>query len=127
MLDIIATPVYAQGAGGTSSAIMSMVPFVLIFVIMYFMMIRPQQKKMKEHKAMVEALKRGDRVVALGGLVGTISNVVNETEVDITVGTAELRVLKTSINQVVSKSVEEKKTATDKKAKMKVVSNLKKK
>ena len=64
----------AGGAGGAGGLI-SFVPIVLIFAIMYFLMIRPQQKKVKEHKAMVEALRRGDQVVTSGGLIGKVTKV----------------------------------------------------
>ena len=64
-IEMFATPAFAQAAGGAGAAggLISFVPIILIFVIMYFLMIRPQQKKVKEHKAMVEALRRGDQVV----------------------------------------------------------------
>ena len=62
-------------------ALISIVPFILIFVIMYFLLIRPQQKKVKEHAAMVEALRRGDQVVTQGGIVGKISKVKEDGEV----------------------------------------------
>ena len=53
------------------------IPLILIFVIFYFFLIRPQQKKVKEHKAMVEALKRGDKVITSGGIVGTVERVID--------------------------------------------------
>ena len=71
------TPAYAQAAGG-GSAIASFVPLILIFAIMYFLLIRPQQKKVKEHKAMVEALRRGDQIVTQGGLIGKVTKVVDD-------------------------------------------------
>jgi preprotein translocase subunit YajC len=61
------TPAYAQAAGGAGSAFASFIPLILIFAIMYFLLIRPQQKKLKEHQAMVAALRRGDQVVTQGG------------------------------------------------------------
>ena len=64
------TPAFAQAAGGAggAAAIGQFVPLILIFGIMYFLLLRPQQKKMKEHKAMIEALRRGDQVVTAGGI-----------------------------------------------------------
>ena len=59
------------------------IPLILIFVIFYFFLIRPQQKKVKEHKAMVQALKRGDKVVTSGGIVGTIERVVDNDTVEV--------------------------------------------
>ena len=59
------------------------IPLILIFVIFYFFLIRPQQKKVKEHKAMVQALKRGDKVVTSGGIVGTIERVIDNDSVEV--------------------------------------------
>ncbi len=59
------------------------IPLILIFVIFYFFLIRPQQKKVKEHKAMVESLKKGDKVVTSGGITGTISRVIDNDKVEI--------------------------------------------
>ena len=59
------------------------IPLILIFVIFYFFLIRPQQKKVKDHKAMVAALKRGDKVVTSGGIVGTVERVIDEEKVEV--------------------------------------------
>ena len=59
------------------------IPLILIFVIFYFFLIRPQQKKVKEHKLMVEALKRGDKVITSGGIVGTVERVIDNEKVEI--------------------------------------------
>jgi len=66
---------YAQtaAAGTTEGTLMSMLPLVLMFVVLYFVMIRPQMKKQKEHKAMIEALAKGDEVVTAGGMLGKVS------------------------------------------------------
>ena len=66
-----------------SSGIGQFIPLILIFVIFYFFLIRPQQKKVKEHKAMVEGLKRGDKVVTSGGITGTITRVVDNDKVEV--------------------------------------------
>ena len=66
-----------------SSGIGQFIPLILIFVIFYFFLIRPQQKKVKEHKAMVEGLKKGDKVVTSGGIVGTISRVIDNDKVEV--------------------------------------------
>lgn len=63
----------AAAAGSTQSTLMSMLPLVLMFVVLYFVMIRPQMKKQKEHKAMIEALAKGDEVVTAGGMLGKVS------------------------------------------------------
>jgi len=70
---VIISPAYAQAAGGGADGLMSFLPIILLFVILYFLMIRPQMKRAKEQKAMIEALQKGDEVVAAGGLVGRIT------------------------------------------------------
>ena len=100
------TPAYAQAAAGSSGAagLASFLPLVLIFVIMYFLMIRPQQKRMKEHRAMVEALKKGDEVVTQGGLIGKVTALrEGEVEVEIAPG-IKARVVRSSITGLVSKT-----------------------
>ena len=69
---MIISPAYAQAAGG-AEGLMSFLPIILLFVILYFLMIRPQMKRAKEQKAMIETLQKGDEVVTAGGLVGRIS------------------------------------------------------
>lgn len=104
---MFATPAYAQAAGDMSgaAAFSQFVPLVLIFVIMYFLLIRPQQKKLKEHKAMVEALRRGDQVLTGGGIVGKVVKVHDDgiVEVEIAEG-VKVRVMKATIVQVMSKT-----------------------
>ena len=65
------------------SGIGQFIPLILIFIIFYFFLIRPQQKKVKEHKAMVEALKKGDKVVTSGGITGTITRVIDNDKVEV--------------------------------------------
>lgn len=99
------TPAYAQAAGGASASALQFLPLIAIFAIMYFLMIRPQQKKMKEHKAMVEAVSRGDQIVTQGGLIGKISKVKegNEVEVELAEG-VKVRVVQSTIAQVLNKT-----------------------
>lgn len=100
------TPAYAQAAaaGGTAGGLISFVPILLIFLIMYFLMIRPQQKKMKEHKAMIEALRRGDQVVTSGGMIGKVVKVAdNELEVELAQN-VKVRVVRSTIASVISKT-----------------------
>lgn len=68
-----------QPAGGLSGSVLSFVPFILIFVIFYFLLILPQQKRQKKLRAMLDALKKGDKVVTSGGLWGTVTNLGKET------------------------------------------------
>jgi preprotein translocase subunit YajC len=83
------TPAFAQGslfgggAGGEGGMIMSLLPFVLIFVIMYFLILRPQQKRVKQHQEMVKNVRRGDTVVTNGGLVGKVTKVVDDDQIEI--------------------------------------------
>ncbi len=100
------TPAFAQAAGQPSGAagLASFVPLILVFVIMYFLMIRPQQKRMKEHRAMVEALKKGDEIVTQGGLIGKVVAVRdNEAEVEIASG-VKVRVVRSTIASVVNRT-----------------------
>ena len=99
------TPAYAQATGGAASAFTSFVPLILIFAIMYFLLIRPQQKKLKEHKAMVEALRRGDQVLTQGGILGKVIKVGDDgvLEVEIADG-VKVKVMRSSISQVMSKT-----------------------
>ncbi len=80
-------PAHAQdAAGGAGAMVMQLAPLLLIFVVFYFLLIRPQQKKMKEHRDMLGTLKRNDRIVTAGGIVGTITKVKegsDEVEVEI--------------------------------------------
>ncbi|WP_367714490.1 preprotein translocase subunit YajC [Nitratireductor sp. GISD-1A_MAKvit] len=81
------TPAYAQaGAGGTPDIFVSILPFVLIFVIMYFLIIRPQRQQMKKRAEMLSAVRRGDTVVTGGGLVGKVTKVINDAELEIDLG-----------------------------------------
>ncbi len=69
--------------GGGNDMLISLLPFVLIFVIMYFLILRPQQERVKQHQEMVTSLRRGDTVVTSGGLVGKISKVVDDAEIEL--------------------------------------------
>ena len=80
-------------------------PLILIFGIMYFLLIRPQQKKVKEHAAMVSALRRGDQVVTQGGLIGKVVKVKDDNEVDVELSEGvKVRVVQSTIAQVLSKT-----------------------
>ena len=81
------TPAYAQAAAGgdANGMLMSLLPFALIFVIMYFLILRPQQKKVKDHAELVKNIRRGDTVVTSGGLVGKVTKVVDDDVVEVEV------------------------------------------
>ncbi len=104
---MLISPAYAQGAapGFTEpSALIQFLPLVLIFIVFYFLLIRPQQKKQKDHRSMVDALRRGDRVVTGGGILGSVSRVISpeEVEIDIAQG-VRVRVLRSTISSVLAK------------------------
>ena len=93
----------AASGGGTESSLLSLLPLVLMFVVLYFIMIRPQMKRQKEHKAMVEALAKGDEVVTAGGVLGRVSK-LGETYLHVEVANGvELQVQRSSVVQVLPK------------------------
>ncbi len=102
---MIVTPAFAQGAGaGGSDMLVSLLPFVLIFVIMYFLILRPQQKRSKQHQEMVKNMRRGDSVVTSGGLFGKITKVVDENEIEVEVADGvRVRQMRSMIAEVRSK------------------------
>jgi preprotein translocase subunit YajC len=93
----------AAAAGGAESSLLSLAPLALMFVVLYFIMIRPQMKKQKEHKAMIEALAKGDEVVIGGGVIGRVSK-LGETFVHVEVANnVELQVQRGAVIQVLPK------------------------
>jgi preprotein translocase subunit YajC len=86
---MLTTSAFAQGMpsipgfGGDGGMITSLLPFVLIFVIMYFLILRPQQKRVKTHQEMVKNVRRGDTVITNGGLIGRVTKVVDDNEIEI--------------------------------------------
>jgi preprotein translocase subunit YajC len=81
-MKVIESVAWAQGSGGgggTPGTLVSLVPFVLIFVLFYFLLILPQQKKQKQQKSMLEALKKGDKVITSSGIWGTVTNLGKDT------------------------------------------------
>jgi preprotein translocase subunit YajC len=95
---------YAQAAaGGAESSLFSLLPLVLMFVVLYFIMIRPQMKKQKEHKAMIEALAKGDEVVIAGGVLGRVAK-LGDSLINVEVANGvELQVQRGSVLQVLPK------------------------
>ncbi len=104
---MLISPAYAQSAGapaGGAFDLFSFLPIIAIFVVFYFLLIRPQQKKAKEHKAMISSVRRGDRIVTGGGILGTVTKVRNG-EVDVEVsGGVRIRVLQSTIADIQSRT-----------------------
>jgi preprotein translocase subunit YajC len=99
------TPAYAQSVGGGMAGIGQFLPLILIFGIMYFLLIRPQQKKAKEHKALVEALRRGDQVITQGGLIGKVTKVKDDNEIEVEIAEGvKVRVVQSTIVTVINKT-----------------------
>ena len=93
----------------SGSGFAQFVPLILIFVIFYFFLIRPQQKKVKEHKLMVAALKRGDEVITSGGIVGKIERVLGDDKVDILISeNVTIQVVQSTVQSLLSKPVVKK-------------------
>ena len=93
----------------SGSGFAQFVPLILIFVIFYFFLIRPQQKKVKEHKLMVAALKRGDEVITSGGIVGKIERVLGDDKVDIIISeNVTIQVVQSTVQSLLSKPVTKK-------------------
>ncbi len=82
---MLITPAYAQAASpfGGDSMLMSLLPFILIFVIMYFLILRPQQRRVKAHQEMVKNVRRGDTVVTSGGLIAKVTKVIDDDKIEI--------------------------------------------
>jgi preprotein translocase subunit YajC len=96
---------YAQGTGiFDQNALVQFLPLILIFVVFYFLLIRPQQRKAKDQKTMLEALRRGDRVVTGGGIIGTVARVDNPEEVVVDIAeNVRVRVVRSTITTVLAK------------------------
>lgn len=94
------TPAYAQGVGATPDVFISILPFVLIFVIMYFLIIRPQRQQLKKRGEMLAAIRRGDTVVTGGGLVGKVTKVIDDNELEVDLGGMKVTALRATIADV---------------------------
>ena len=80
------------------------IPLILIFVIFYFFLIRPQQKRVKEHKAMVEALKRGDEVITSGGILGKVERVMEDDRIEVNIGNdVKVQIIRSTITSLLKK------------------------
>lgn len=105
---MLISPAYAQAAGGglfdSQGALVQFLPLVLIFIVFYFLLIRPQQKKAKDQRAMLDTLRRGDRVVTGGGIVGTVNKVISPEEIEVDIAqNVRVRVVRSTITTVLAK------------------------
>ena len=100
------SPAYAQVAGGSGgSGLEAFLPLILIFVVFYFLLIRPQQKKMKDHKDLLGSIRRGDKIVTGGGILGTVTKVIDDDEITIEISDGvKVRVQRALISTVLSKT-----------------------
>ncbi len=101
------SPAFAQAAGGAQGGggLEALFPLILIFIVFYFLLIRPQQKKAKEHKGMLESIRRGDKVVTGGGIIGTISRVIDDNMVSVEIADGiKVKVQRALISSVLSKT-----------------------
>jgi preprotein translocase subunit YajC len=103
---ILMTAAAAAGQpSGTAAFLFNMAPLLMIFIIMWFLIFRPQQRQMRDHRAMIAAVKKGDEVITGGGIRGKVTKVTDdETEVEIAQG-VRIRVVKSTLSQVVNKTV----------------------
>jgi preprotein translocase subunit YajC len=100
------SPAYAQAAtgGGSSDLLISLVPFILIFAIMWLLIIRPQRQKIKQHEEMVSSLRRGDNVVMAGGLIGKITKVIDDHEIELQIAEGvKIKAVRAMVQDVKSK------------------------
>ena len=104
---MLITPAYAQSSlfgGDGGGMITSLLPLVLIVVIMYFLVLRPQQQRVKQHQAMVKALRRGDTVVTNGGLVGKVTKVVDDDQIEVEISDGvRVRQMRSMVSEVRAK------------------------
>jgi preprotein translocase subunit YajC len=98
------TPAYAQTAGGGAGILEMLLPFVLIFIIMYFLILRPQRQQMKRREEMLKAVRRGDTVVTNGGIVGKVTKVVDDSELELQIADGvKVRAIRSLIAEVRTK------------------------
>ena len=98
------SPAYAQGFGG-AEGLGPLLPLILIFVVFWFLLIRPQQKKAKEHRELLNQLKRGDQIVTSGGIIGKITKVVSDTELQVEIADeVRVRVARGMVSEVLTKT-----------------------
>jgi preprotein translocase subunit YajC len=109
----MAQGLFGGGAGGEGSMLVSLLPFVLIFVIMYFLILRPQQKRVKQHQELVKNVRRGDTVITNGGLIGKVTKVIDDDQIEIEIADGvRIRQVRTMVTDVRAKGEPVKDEAT---------------
>jgi preprotein translocase subunit YajC len=110
---MLISPAYAQ-AGGGADMFASFIPLILIFAVFYFLLVRPQQKKMKQHREMLASIQRGDRIVTGGGIIGTVARVVNDDEILVDVADGvRVQALRSMVANVLTRGISESADADD--------------
>jgi preprotein translocase subunit YajC len=98
---MLISPAFAQGASGGSDFIIQLVPILLMFVIFYFLLLRPQQQRAKAHRELVANIRRGDTVVTAGGIVGKVTKVRDDNEIEVEIAdNTRVRVVKGTVSEV---------------------------
>jgi preprotein translocase subunit YajC len=107
------SPAYAQGSPGGMGEIFNLIlPMLLVFMIFYFFMIRPQQQRVKQHRAAVDAIRRGDTVVTSGGIIGKVTKVKDDGEIEVEIAdNTRVRVIKHTVAEVRTKGEPVRETA----------------
>ena len=104
---MLVSPAFAQAAGAPTAGLLNsmLIPMILVFGIMWFFLIRPQQKKLKQDEAMRNALRRGDKVLTQGGIVGKVTKVKDDGEIEVEIAqNVKVHILRSAITQVISKT-----------------------
>ncbi len=101
---MLITPAYAQGAQGGGDFFVTLLPFILIFVIMYFLIIRPQQRRAKDHRELVAGVRRGDTVVTSGGVIGKVTKVIDDNELQVEIADGvRVKIVRATLSEVRAK------------------------
>lgn len=102
---MLISPAYAQAAGGEPSFLVSLLPLILIFVVFWFLLIRPQQRRMREHREMVQATKKGDKIVTSGGIYGTVARVVDDNALEVEIApNVKVKLARGTVSENVTRS-----------------------
>lgn len=112
---MLVSPAYAQAAGASAEGFnfMSLIPFVLIFVVMYFLLIRPQQKRARQQQEMLKGIHRGDKILTSGGIIGTVTKVVSDQELQVEISDGiQVRLMRPMVADVLSRSSSSSETSS---------------